>query len=278
MKFHYFPCVSHKCFMPFCAFFTAFSVVMTLLILSTDLRGRRFITFEPPPIWEFESWPQDSSYLVRVIKTQYLRTPSPEPLTNRTFEPPPPEIRELFHDTKGGVFMECGADSQEGSLTEWLERTLGWRGLITQAHPSDFSEIAKSNRPYVNLAQVCISPSPYPKHAQIRESSRDGGNLTTVPCFPLYSLMQAYNTTHLDLLALTSVNGELVVLKTLPIGKIKISMIVLTNYENYVCCSEEMEDLLLRWGYRRIGSCPPTSSRCFYVCSRSTCPSIPTRV
>ena len=60
------------------------------------------------------------------------------------------------------MFMECGSDGHGD--TEWLEKVLSWRGLLTQPHPESFSYLHKIERSKSHLAQVCISPTIHPKH------------------------------------------------------------------------------------------------------------------
>lgn len=62
--------------MPLCAFFTTFTVVMTILVLSTDLKvGRHYIEFNASNIWDFEESPQDSVELIKLIKNDYIFPP-----------------------------------------------------------------------------------------------------------------------------------------------------------------------------------------------------------
>lgn len=58
--------------------------------------------------------------------------------------------------------MECGSNGSGD--TEWLERAQNWRGLLTQPHPDNFAHLLQVERSRSHLAQVCISPTVYPKH------------------------------------------------------------------------------------------------------------------
>ncbi len=56
-----------------------------------------------------------------------------------------------------GVFVEAGAaDGESISNTLWLERELGWTGLLVEGLPSAFSELRKKRR-RAWLAPVCVS-------------------------------------------------------------------------------------------------------------------------
>jgi hypothetical protein len=62
----------------------------------------------------------------------------------------------------GGFFIECGAlDGETGSNTLYLERFLGWRGLLVEANPSNVEMLKKINRK-AWLVPTCLSIKPYP--------------------------------------------------------------------------------------------------------------------
>jgi hypothetical protein len=62
----------------------------------------------------------------------------------------------------GGFFIECGAlDGETRSNTLYLERFLGWRGLLVEANPSNVEMLKKINRK-AWLTPTCLSIKPYP--------------------------------------------------------------------------------------------------------------------
>lgn len=205
--------------MPFCAFFTAFTVVMTILIISTDLKvGRHYTQFSPSYLWDFEEISQDSPLLSSLIRDKYIQSP-PQQISQKAFiEKPSVEIINVFRRKRSGIYMECGSDGTGD--TEWLEKVLNWQGLLTQPRPDEFNQLQRTERNRSHLAQVCISPSIRPKHAFFKNKSLNETS-TAVPCFPLYALMRAYNTTHLDLLSLNEVTPPLPVSETTIIQTIK---------------------------------------------------------
>ncbi|XP_014284513.1 uncharacterized protein [Halyomorpha halys] len=276
---NYFPFLFSKQWsMPLCAFFTTFTVVMTILILSTDLKvGRHYIEFNASNIWDFEESPQDSVELIKLIKNEYIFPPIAYTLLQNYTGKPSVQILNIFQKKQFGVFMECGSDGSGD--TEWLEKVQSWRGLLTQPHPDNFAHLLTAERSRAHLAQVCISPTVYPKHAFFRHVSQNE-SLSAIPCFPLYSLMRAYNTSHLDLLSLNEVTAPLQVLKSLPVGRVRIKVISIRNpevndskdYED-MCCDPDLVNFLEKWGYKA-SSCVNNNPTCYYICSRTYCPSL----
>lgn len=280
---NYCPCVFLKQWsMPFCACFTTFSIVMTILILSTDLKvGRRYMEFNTSYLWDFEEIRQDSPQLSALIREKYFQLPALQPPQENFTGKPSVQIFNVFRKKRFGIFMECGSDGN-GDV-EWLEKVLGWQGLLTQPRPEKFNKLLMTERNRSQLAQVCISPTTYPKHAFFKNRSLNE-TLTAVPCFPLYALMRAYNTSHLDLLSLNDVTAPLQVLKTLPVGRLRIKVIMIRNsdaegeeeYED-LCCNSDLTTLLDNWGYKSTSSCLTFQPRCLFVCSRTYCPMVTTK-
>ncbi|KAL1138300.1 hypothetical protein AAG570_009988 [Ranatra chinensis] len=215
----------------------------------TTEEGPHYMRFNATHIHDFENMAQDSPRLVALVRRKYLHPPPPlaDNLTEQLIGP-------LQRD---GIYVECGAGSVDGSLSRWLEVRLGWRGLLTQAHPVDYALLVTQQRPRSHVANVCISPTQYPKQAWFRNSSTEVGSssrllgLSPVQCFSLYSLLLAYNTTSVDLLIFNRLNAQLQVLKTLPFDYIKVKVILLLSRgdesfsgEEDPCCSAGVHHLL----------------------------------
>ena len=48
---------------------------------------------------------------------------------------------------RGGFFVECGAlDGETRSNTLYMERFLGWTGLLVEADPSNFKKVLSKQR------------------------------------------------------------------------------------------------------------------------------------
>lgn len=59
--------------------------------------------------------------------------------------------------------MECGAlDGETRSNTLYMERELGWTGLLVEGDPSNVELIKTKNRK-AWVANVCLSPNLYPQ-------------------------------------------------------------------------------------------------------------------
>ena len=61
-----------------------------------------------------------------------------------------------------GFFIECGAlDGETGSNTLYMERSLGWTGILIEADPDTYKKLADRGRKVWHLP-VCLSTKPYP--------------------------------------------------------------------------------------------------------------------
>ncbi|XP_014254241.1 uncharacterized protein LOC106669341 [Cimex lectularius] len=270
--------------LPFCSFITTFCIVMTLLIFSTDFRSRYYRSYNRSLVYDFESYMQESPFVVTSIQAGFIKPPRPRLQNVTVLKPNTPKVLlTAFKHKKGGIFIECGGGLVSDTL--WLEKFWGWRGLITQPHPEDYDALAASGRKRAHTARVCISPTIYPTHATFKQTSRaEEGRTTVIPCFPLYSLIQAYNASSVDLLILNVVSKHYhQVLKTIPVGKISISVIgfVLKDSDDSFegdddpCCSEGIEEFLSKWGYKRLTDCPTSEISCYFSCKSPThCPTV----
>lgn len=133
--------------------------------------------------------------------------------------------------------MQLGAVSSTG----WLESHLNWRGLLILTDTRSFVEVSRSTRnPKSRVLHACLSTDKYTKEVifalkkihifhhrslpfqityhqdaevQVTKliegpnslvSSEDNAPTTRLKCFPLYSILLAYNSTTLDYLSLDS--------------------------------------------------------------------------
>ncbi|RZF36889.1 hypothetical protein LSTR_LSTR004577 [Laodelphax striatellus] len=244
--------------LPLCAFFGTFTTVMTILIFSTDLKGRRYgrmhfnLTHS-----DLENAMQDNPQLLDYIRNNYLK--SAPKLTQNDIDAEEYKQKEynVFLQSKvadisgkksNGVFIETGAYRHGSeSQTEWLELKHGWRGLLTQPDPNDYNALREKSRhrPRSHIANVCLSPTANPKQVSFRTTLPSSNfsvpmNLKTVQCFPLYSLMLAYGTRDIEFLSLDAEKAEYEVLRTLPFQKITIKVIQI-RLTNEVSESESFE-------------------------------------
>ncbi|CAG0923778.1 unnamed protein product [Notodromas monacha] len=146
-----------------------------------------------------------------------------------------------------GKFFEAGAlDGKFASTTYFLERKLGWSGLLAEANPLKHQEIINSSERRALFAAACLSPETKPCHGTFGVAHLESGPVPNdvywygkllsgsglrktrrvdpgwrvftarVTCFPLYSLLVAANLTRIDFLSLDVESIEPHVLKTLP--------------------------------------------------------------
>ncbi|MCL4125763.1 UNVERIFIED_CONTAM: hypothetical protein GTU68_013388, partial [Idotea baltica] len=71
----------------------------------------------------------------------------------------------LFRNQSSGFFVEAGAlDGQMLSNTLWLEKELGWTGLLVEPDSVDYKELLKKERKAWS-SRSCLSPTTHPKMA-----------------------------------------------------------------------------------------------------------------
>ncbi|XP_036329056.1 protein Star-like isoform X2 [Rhagoletis pomonella] len=154
-----------------------------------------------------------------------------------------PEMAHYVADLVGGKENGAFIQSLPGAMgylitAPWLAATLNWAGLVVEPEPRRFFTLRKQNaqRPGLEVVHACISPNPYPKEVTIHneESEVRINSLldeetswfnSRVKCFPLYSLMLAYNRVDYDLLSLGVHGHELEILETLPFDRVQIEVI-----------------------------------------------------
>ncbi|CAG7721362.1 unnamed protein product [Allacma fusca] len=142
-----------------------------------------------------------------------------------------------------GFFIECGAnDGEWHSNTIWLERTLGWKGLLIEADPTPFAELVTKNRNAWS-GHFCLSNYPYPKvlpFYQDKRLSALGSGLiksktyyaesaVNVQCIPLYTVLLAINRTTVDFFSLDVEGSELDILRTVPFDKVIFKVITIEH-------------------------------------------------
>ncbi|XP_063224679.1 protein Star-like [Bacillus rossius redtenbacheri] len=242
------------------AFLAAFTVVMTILLVSTDVRvprSRKLLNLSED--LDFRNVVQDDPQLISYIQAVHLRYPQGSGTIDGNQSAPrllplwTPLVAKLLRYKRGGVFVEAGAyGGGRPSDTQWLERSLGWRGLLVQSNPLDFLALRKHTRPGSSCLLGCLSPMPYPKEVSVRNAWKQVPDspadhlFSRVKCFPLYSLLLAVNTSSVDYLSLSSDGSELQVLKTIPMDRVNINVIGVQWHETR---AEDMLSFMARHQY-----------------------------
>ena len=152
-------------------------------------------------------------------------------------------IEMIFKSKKNGFFIECGAvDGEQFSNTVYLERKLGWGGLLIEANPTFFRAMRKKNR-RAYLSNVCLSDRfertrfvATGTHGGLRKTLKKGHrtflrhryrDVTEIEatCFPLYYLLKAINVTDVDYFSLDVEGAELKILRSIPFHLLNIKVI-----------------------------------------------------
>lgn len=248
-----------KKFLPAMAFFVAFFLCITLLLIYMDNTAMKHHQFRVNMSQDYEllGIAQDNEELITYIREVHLAPaiePHHPPILSNLTEPPEDTayVIKLLNNKKEGIFIESGAYGDgKTSETEWLEKHLNWRGLLIQPDPRHFFKLRRHNRTKSQAIHACLSPTSYPKEVTFHQEERDGVKIhsvhtnlvddpdwfnTRVKCFPFYSLLLAMNVTNIDYFCLESNGTELQVLETIPFEKVQIEVIdvhLLSNETEY---------------------------------------------
>ncbi|XP_018007683.1 uncharacterized protein LOC108665442 [Hyalella azteca] len=134
------------------------------------------------------------------------------------------------------TFLEAGGyNGEDLSNSLYLERELGWSGLLVEPDPWNFWSLTKRNRK-ARALNACLSPSTSASKLTLKQSDTMSrlqraeevgtkGIFTQVQCYPLYSVMKAANLTQLNYLALDVEGLEMKVLQTLPWDAVNITVV-----------------------------------------------------
>jgi len=125
-------------------------------------------------------------------------------------------VIDYFGNKTNGVFIEASAlDGEEYSYTLFLEKELGWTGLLVEPNITIFKRIvAKNRKAYVTNS--CLSTSNHPEIVQ----NSNGKN--KIECFPLYSLLLAMGAKKIDFLSLDIRTVDTKLLRAIPWDKVQI--------------------------------------------------------
>lgn len=231
---------------PCLVFLTAFCTAMAVLLVWSEAAALRRQAFDANMTRDYvlDSVSMDNPQLVAYIRQVHLKpTSHQDPLnTNQTLEEK--YIVSLSQGKREGIYAEYISRIGVISSTAWLESNLSWRGILILTEPKSFFEAQRSTRnPRSKVLHACLSTDTDTKEIKYHQesevqvtklgdgpnslvSSDDGFPTTRLKCFPLYSVLLAYNTTTLDYLNLDSPDApDGQVLDTIPWDIIRISIL-----------------------------------------------------
>ncbi|XP_018010984.1 protein Star-like isoform X2 [Hyalella azteca] len=146
-------------------------------------------------------------------------------------------VKEIFRDMKGGFFFEVGALTGESlSNTLYLERELGWTGVLMEPTPVSYHVLKSKNR-RAHIMRACLVPDTSYREPVFDIGREAWGNTLVdaektsksvrVPCYPFYSILAALGNPVVDYMSLDVEGVELKVLKSIPWDDVKIRVITI---------------------------------------------------
>ncbi|XP_046738915.1 protein Star-like [Diprion similis] len=230
---------------PCLAFLVAFSTAMALLLVWSEDADRRRKAFNINMTKEYvHSVPMDNSELVTYIREVHLLPTTHQDPLNSTQTEEEKYLSNLFPGKRNGIYLEYISRVGAISTTTWLESNMSWRGVLVLTDPRSFFEAHRSTRnTKTRVLHACLSTDRDTKEITYHQESEvqvtklgEGPNSLVSPdeslpptrlkCFPLYSVLLAYNCTNLDYLSLDSSDAQdAQVLDTIPREMTRISVL-----------------------------------------------------
>ncbi|KAK0086475.1 hypothetical protein PV325_003134 [Microctonus aethiopoides] len=239
---------------PCFAFLAAFSTAMTLLLVWSEAAALRRQAFDKNLQRDYVlNVSMDNSQLVSFIREIHLKRTTGEDSSNVTESPEEKIITSYFKGKRDGVYVEYISRPGAKSTTSWLEHNYAWHGLLVVTDFRAFFEACRSKRhPKTRVLHACLSTDKdtrvitYHQEAEVRVTKLDEGpnslsfsdeGLPTMilQCFPLYSVLLAYNHTNIDYLSLDSTeSSDVQVLDAIPWDTINITLLSIrwSNHHN----------------------------------------------
>ncbi|XP_068246101.1 protein Star-like [Palaemon carinicauda] len=186
---------------------------------------------------------QEDPELINYIRF-HIRPPSTKPYLlsnpNRkhfTFMEQSKFVGNLYGPGKReGFFVEVGAlDGEESSSSLYLERELGFKGLLIEPNPVNYKKLLSKNRKAYCL-QAALSPTTSSAELLFTGSGqqghltqKDNSNAIHVKSFPFYSIISALDISFIDVFNLDIEGFEFKVLKTIPFNKVKVGIWIIEH-------------------------------------------------
>lgn len=142
-------------------------------------------------------------------------------------------VRRLTDYKTNGFFVECGGGNGEFfSNTLFLEKHLGWTGLLVEADPDNVRETLKLNRKSW-VAPFCMSLNTSTYNTYFEKKAGYTGRIIPkqtrhsfkVRCYPFLTFLLALNVSVIDYFSLDVEGHEVEVLETVPFDKVDIDVL-----------------------------------------------------
>lgn len=196
---------------------------------------------------------QDDYNLVSLVKQEYIKKPNdlqyefPVPMGTVDTPQQTTDVIELVYGganniPKDGFFIEAGSyDGFTSSISLEFEVLYGWKGLLVEAHPSEFvKQLAVNRKAYQANTCLGLYQHPHYAHFDLISAVRTDTHVNSMPglsqipnkdsvtmqvqCLPLFTLIKALGNPKVNLLVLDVEGAELKVLHTLPWDEVDIEI------------------------------------------------------
>lgn len=239
---------------PCLAFISAFCTAMAVLLVWSEAAALRKQAFDANMTRDYvlESVSMDNPQLIAYIRQVHLKSTTHQDPLNANETSEEKYVVSLSQAKREGIYVEYISRIGVTSSTTWLESNLNWRGVLILTEPKSFFEAQRSTRnPRSKVLHACLSTDTDTKEIKYHQesevqvtklgdgpnslvSSDDGFPTTRLKCFPLYSILLAYNITTLDYLSLDSPDApDAQVLDTIPWDIIRISILSIRWHPNH---------------------------------------------
>ncbi|XP_034951926.1 protein Star [Chelonus insularis] len=233
---------------PCLAFLAAFSTAMALLLIWSEAAALRRQAFDANMTRDYilTSVSMDNPQLVAYIREVQFKKTTHQDTHNVSETPDEKTLVTLLQGKRNGVYLEYINRPGAVLTTSWLEAKYGWRGVLVLTDFRSFFEVRRSNRnPLTRVLHACLSTDKdtkeitYHQESEVRVTklgegpnslifSDEGPPTARLKCFPLYSVLLAYNQTTIDYLNLDSTDvSDIQVLDTIPWENVQINFITI---------------------------------------------------
>lgn len=191
-------------------------------------------------------------------------------------------VDELLGGMVNGFFVECGAyDGLVHSNSLYLENTRNWTGLLVEPNPRAYHELVVRDR-HVHTARACLSVTGRFAVVDFMNNGEIGGVLdgskrdaadgrspyiyqSSVPCYPIGTMLRALNRTVVDYFSLDVEGAELSVLNSFPWDEVIVKVWTI-EYANPTSPTDPslFDNILLPRGYKLSAKQVVSSDRVYY--------------